>query len=65
MAKDEKSCELGEIGHSQDNLSLILGEKIKKPGKLPELPILSQSKPLYLGKFIIVGHFEPLQCETF
>ena len=45
------------------NLSLILGKKLGKHVKWPKLAIWSQSKPLFLAKFIVVGHFEPLQCE--
>ena len=40
------------------------GKKMEKHAKSPKLAIWSQSKPLFLAKFTIVGHFEPLWCET-
>ena len=66
VAKDGKSCESGEISHSEVNLSLILGEKMEKPAKWPKLAILSQSKPLFwqnLPLWVILSHFSVKWCK--
>ena len=53
VVKDGKSCESGEIGHSESIWAWFWGKKMEKPAKWPKLAILSQSKPLFLAKFAI------------
>ena len=64
VAKDGKSCEPSEIGHSKSISASFLGERLENLQNDQNWLFLSQSKPLVLAKFTILGHFEPLWCET-
>ena len=68
MGKDWKSCESGEIGHSES----LQWEKIGKAANRAKLAIPSHSEPLQwekIGKvtnqvkLAVLSHSEPLQWE--
>ena len=59
-----KSCESGWNWPFWVNLSLILGKRWKNMLNDQNWPFWANPKPFFLAKFTIVGHFEPLQCET-
>ena len=71
MGIDWKSCELGEIDHSESFWPLQW-EKIGKVANWAKLAVLSHSEPLRWEKFgkvanwaklAIPNHYEPLQWE--
>ena len=71
VGKHWKSCESGEIGHS-DHSEPLWWEKIGKVANQVKLAILSHSEPLWwenFGKVVnqaklaILSHYEPLWWE--
>ena len=50
MGKDWKSCESGEIGHSESNSEPLQWEKIGKVVNQVKLVIPSHSEPLWMEK---------------
>ena len=68
MGKDWKSCELGEIGHSE----LLCWEKIGKVANWEKLAIPSHSEPVWWekigkvanqAKLVILSHFGGKRLE--
>ena len=64
VAKDGKSCELGEIDNSESISASFWGKMIENRVKWPNLAILNQSNPLFWPNLQLWVIFEPHWSET-